>query len=162
MAHLCASSPDAPLGISEVSEHGVEENVIAHVGCSCVCRGKAPPVDTFIGEDPECHPDDWLSTLKRAADRNDWTRGDLLIQFAGHLKGMALQEWNLLPQCEKETYEMATGALRSRLDPGSKIMVVQDFCHTSQEENEKVGDFIHWLEQLFKLAYGHDAISAET
>ena len=40
-------------------------------------------------------------------------------------------------------------------------MAAQDFRHASQEENEKVGDFIRRLEQLFKVAYGHDAISAD-
>ena len=59
-------------------------------------------------------------------------------------------------------YELATTSLRSRLDPGSKIMAAQDFRHAAQEENEKVGDFIRRLEQLFKLAYGRDIISAET
>ena len=54
-------------------------------------RGKAPPVDPFTGEDPECRLDDWLLTLRTAADWNGWTEGDSLIQLAGHLKGRALQ-----------------------------------------------------------------------
>ena len=41
-------------------------------------------------------------------------------------------------------------------------MAAQDFRHAFQEDCEKVGDFIRRLEQLFKLAYGHGAISAET
>ena len=31
-------------------------------------------------------------------------------------------------------------------------MAAQDFRHASQEDHEKVGDFIRRLEQLFKLA----------
>ena len=129
---------------------------------SRVRRGKAPPVDPFTGEDPVCRLDDWLPTLKRAAEWNGWTEGDLLLQLAGHLKGRALQEWNLMANNEKMTYSQATAALAGRLDPGSRIMAAQDFRHASQEDCEKVGDFIRRLEQLFKLAYGHDAISAET
>ena len=86
----------------------------------------------------------------------------LLIQLAGHLKGRAIQEWNLIADEEKRTYSQATGALRGRLDPGSRIMAAQDFRHASQEDHEKVGDFIRHLEQLFKLAYGRDPISGET
>ena len=129
---------------------------------SRVRRGKAPPVDPFTGEDPECRLDDWLPTLRRAADWNGWTEGDMLIQLAGHLKGRARQEWSLLSDDEKRVYSQATSALRSRLDPGSRIMAAQDFRHASQEEEEKVGDFIRRLEQLFKLAYGRDSISMET
>ena len=41
-------------------------------------------------------------------------------------------------------------------------MAAQDFRHTAQDKEEKVGDFIHHLERLFRLAYGHDSISDET
>jgi len=84
-----------------------------------IWHGKAPPVDAFTGEDPECHFDDWLPTLKRAADWNAWTEGDLLLQLAGHLKGRARQEWGLLSEEDKATYKHAIAALRSGLDPGS-------------------------------------------
>ena len=86
----------------------------------------------------------------------------MLIQLAGYLKGRAFQEWNLIRDDEKRTYSQATAALRGRLDPGSRIMAAQDFRHASQEEHEKVADFIRRLEQLFKLAYGRDPISRET
>ena len=99
--------------------------------------------------------------IQKGSDWNGWTEDDRLIQLAGHLKGRALLEWNLLPESEKEMYGLAIAALKSRLDPGSKIMAAQDFCHTSQEEDKMVGDFIHWLEQHFKRAYGRDAISTE-
>ena len=125
-------------------------------------RGKAPPVDTFCGVDPECRFEDWLPTLKRAAKWNGWTEDDLLLQLAGHLKGRALQEWNLLPDDQKSTYDRAVAALRGRLDPGSRVMAAQDFRHAAQDKDEKVGDFIHRLERLFRLAYGHDSISDET
>ena len=41
-------------------------------------------------------------------------------------------------------------------------MAAQDFRHAAQEDHEKVGDFIHRCERLFKLASGRDAISAKT
>ena len=100
--------------------------------------------------------------LKRAADWNGWTDDNLLLQLAGHQKGRALQEWNLLSDKERETYRKATAALQGRLDPGSRIMAAQDFRHASQEENKKVCDFIRRMEQLFKIAYGHESISSET
>ena len=83
-----------------------------------VRRGKAPPVNCFTGEKPKLRLDDWLPNLERAASWNGWTDEELLMQFAGHLRGHALLEWNLLEQREKESYNAATKALRDRLDPG--------------------------------------------
>ena len=61
-------------------------------------RGKAPPIDPYTGEDPEVRIDDWLPALKRAASWNDWSEVETLMQLAGHLRGRALQEWNLLSE----------------------------------------------------------------
>ena len=80
VARLRRSSP------SDTSESASVESGGAPVS-SRVRRGKAPPVDPFTGEDPEYRLDDWLPTLRRAADWNGWTEGDLLIQLEGHLKG---------------------------------------------------------------------------
>jgi len=80
-----------------------------------VHRGKATPVDAFTGE---LHLEDWLPTLERAASWNGWTQEELLMQFAGYLRGRALQGWNLLGPEDRETYETGTQALRTRLDPG--------------------------------------------
>lgn len=41
-------------------------------------RGKAHLVDAFTGLDLESRFEDCLPTLKRAANRNGWTDGDLL------------------------------------------------------------------------------------
>ena len=54
------------------------------------------------------------------------------MQLAGHLKGRALQEYNLLRPEEKESFESAVEALRSRLEPGSKAVAAQDFRHATQ------------------------------
>ena len=43
------------------------------------CRGKAPPVDTFTGEDPELRFEDWLPALQRAAHWNGWSPDEQLI-----------------------------------------------------------------------------------
>ena len=41
-------------------------------------------------------------------------------------------------------------------------MAAQDFRHAAQDKDERVGDFIHCLEWLFRPAYGHVLISDET
>jgi hypothetical protein len=51
---------------------------------------KAPPVDPFNGEKPDLRLNDWLPNLERAALWNGWTDDELLLQFAGHLRGCAL------------------------------------------------------------------------
>ena len=125
-------------------------------------RGKAPPVDPFTGENPELHVDDWLPSLERAARWNGWTDQELLLQLAGHLRGRALLEWNLLDATEKSLYPTATEALRARLDTGGRALAAQDFRHTFQRDDELVGDFIRRLERTVQLAYGRDRISSET
>lgn len=116
--------------------------------------GKAPPVDPFNGESPELRLDDCLPNLERASLWNGWTDGELLLQCAGHLRGQALLEWNLLDVNDKKTYQSAIEALQSRLDPGGRALAAQDFCHTFQRDTESVGDFIRRLERTFQLAYG--------
>ena len=161
LTRLRRSSPSAHSMTSEGSRHSAEEEGMSD-GRSRTRRGKAPPVDGFTGTDPECCLEDWLPTLKRAANWNGWRDSDLLLQLAGHLKGRALQEWNLLPDDQKTTYDRAVIMLREKLGPGNRIMAAQDFRHAAQEGEEKVGDFIHRLEKLFRMAYGRVPISDET
>ena len=71
--------------------------------------------------------DDWLPSLLRASTWNEWTEDELLLQFAGHLRGRALQEWALLSTTSKETYSATVESLRARLDPGSRALAAQDF-----------------------------------
>ena len=125
-------------------------------------RGKAPPVDSFTGEDPEIRLEDWLPALQRASEWNGWSNADQLLQLAGHLRGRALQEWNLLEKSDKSSYNKAIDALRARLDPGSKALAAQDFRHSSQGKEESVADFVRRLEKLYQLAYGGDDLKAET
>ena len=127
-------------------------------------RGKAPPVDTFTGEDPEltCRFEDWLPALQRAARWNDWGPEEQLIQLADHLRRRAWQEWNLLDDEEKETFSDAVKAMKEVLGPGSKILAAQDFRHTIQEESESVSVFVRRLERTFRIAYGSDKLSPET
>ena len=84
------------------------------------------------------------------------------MQLAGHLRGKALQEWNLISQSEKATYQAATTELTRRLDPGSRVMAIQDFRHTIQREAETVADYLRRLERHFQLAYGCDGLRPET
>ena len=45
----------------------------------------------------------------------------------GHLRGRALQEWNLIPLEDKSTYTDAVTVLRSRVDPENRVLAGQDF-----------------------------------
>ena len=155
-----ASSPDG--SGSGRSSPVLPETSTASVQPRRVRRGKAPPVDPFTGEDPAIKLDDWLPILRRASLWNGWSPEEQLLQFAGHLRGRALQEWDLLGEGDKATFDAAAKALRERLDPGGKAMAAQDFRHCSQWENESVSDFIRRLERTFCLAYGHDNMLAET
>ena len=148
--HVSSTGPIGSLGGRSVAARSAER------------RGKAPPIDPFNGEKPDLRLDDWLPNLERAALWNSWTDDELLLQFAGHLRGRALLEWNLLDREDKSSYKIATDALRTRLDPGGRALAAQDFRHTFQRDNELVGDFIRRLERTFQLAYGRDKISPET
>ena len=127
-----------------------------------VRRGKAPPVSRFSGEDPECLLEDWLPSLNRASLWNGWSEEEQMIQLAEHLKGRALQEWNLIHADQRTTFAQATEALRLRLDTASKTVAAQEFRHTAQREGEAVSDFIRRLERTFRSAYGRDGMSVET
>jgi hypothetical protein len=72
--------------------------------------------------------DDWLPFLKRAATWNEWGESETLLQLAGHLRGRALQEWNLMDGSEKANYDMAVSALQSRLEHRNKTLAAQDFA----------------------------------
>ena len=126
-------------------------------------------MDSFTGKDPEIRLEDWLPALQRASEWNGWSNADQLLQLAGHLRGRALQEWNLLEKSDKSSYNKAIDALRSRLDPGIKALAAQDFLHSSQGKEESLSrvprerrKFVKRLEKLYQLAYGGDDLKAET
>ena len=125
-------------------------------------QGRTPPIEFFTGEDPSILLDDWLPCLERAATWNEWTVEDKLMQLPGYLKGRALQEWHLLPRSEQQSYPVAVQALRARLDPGSKRVAAQEFCHSLQRSGETVSDFIRLLEKKYQIAYGLDDLNAAT
>ena len=125
-------------------------------------RGKAPPVDPFTGENPAIRLDEWLPSLQRASRWNGWSSEEELMQLAGHLRGRALQEWNLLCEVDLRTFDTAVKALRDRLDPSSKVLAGQDFRHTTQGDSETVANFITKLERVFQVAYGNDKMSPDT
>lgn len=99
------------------------------VSHSSQCRGKAPPVNPFIGESPEVRYENWLPSLKQAAEWNGWKPSEMLIQLAGHLCGCTLREWNLLAPNECSTFIAAVEAHQQRLDLGSRTQATQDFHH---------------------------------
>jgi len=148
--------PDAIGGHSRVLKGVVSEPV------HTPRRGKAPPIDPFSGENVEVRFEDWLPSLERAAEWNCWSEAEKLIQLAGHLRGKALQEWNLLLEEEKPTYRATVEKLREVLGPGSRVLAAQDFRHTCQDDNETVAAFIRRLERTFRVAYGHEKLKPET
>ena len=125
-------------------------------------RGKAPPVDPFTGEDAETTLDGWLPSLQRAAEWNGWGENEKLMQLAGHLRGRARQEWDLLSETEKGSYFQAVRALHGKLEPVNKALAAQDFRHICQGNNESVADFIRRMEHTFKVAYGRDSMLQKT
>lgn len=151
-----AGNEDASSRSSENSSHvtreGSKPKPVAR-------RGKAPPVDPFTGENPSLRLEEWLPALERASQWNGWTEADQLLQLAGHLRGKALQEWNLLEERDKSTMSRAVEALKKRLDPGSKALAALEFKHMTQRSRESVGDFITRLEKTYRLAYGREALS---
>ena len=137
-----------------VATHTANTSHLGHAASAHHRKGKAPPVDPFSGDDPSLQFEDWLLRLKRAADWYAWTKEELLLQLAGHLRSRALQEWNLLDSSDKATLASAVKSLKARLKPGNKLVAAQDFRHLAQAEGKPVSKFISRLETLFKVAYG--------
>ena len=100
--------------------------------------GKAPPIDPFGAEGLDEHWDDWLPTFERAAEWNDWSDSECLLQLAGHLKGKARQEFSLLTSGQMSTFTMAKTALRSRLEIGSKTLAPQEFRHAHRKQCQTI------------------------
>ena len=93
---------------------------------------------------------------------NAWSEEETLLQLAGHLRGRALEEWNLMEEGDRHDISKAKRLLRKRLDPGSKMLAAQDFRRASQQREEAVADYIRRLERAFRQAYGADGMSSET
>ena len=125
-------------------------------------RGKAPPVDSYTGSDPELRFDEWLPTLERAAQWNSWSDEEKVMQLAGHLWGKAAREYSLLSSEEKLSFQSAVQALQIRLDPGSCALAAQEFRNAVQWDRESVSDYITRLERSFQIAYGRERLSNET
>ena len=68
-------------------------------------------------------------------------RGGTPATLAGHLWGRALQEWSLLDEASKETYQTAVQNLRLLIHPGGRTLAAQDFQHIMQGEKESIADF---------------------
>ena len=162
---MVASDPrsDSPLP----SEDGVAPPLVQilaqpRVASSSRRTGRAPPIDPFTGEDPTIRLDDWLPSLDRASTWNGWSLEEKYLQLAGHLRGRALEEWNLLSEVDIKTYDEAVSSVRERLDPGFKVLAGQDFHHASQKETKSVSDYVRRLERTFVVAYCKGSMSRET
>ena len=152
----------SPSGMSSPSDTPSVPTVTIPATTREARRGRAPPINLFSGEDPEVRLDDWLPSLRRASQWNNWTAEEQLMQLAGHLKGRALAEWNLLSGDEVESLETAVKCLKERLDPCSRVLAGQDFRRTVQGDAETVADFICRLEKSYRVAFGNDKMSRET
>ena len=86
----------------------------------------------------------------------------LPIQLAGHSHGKMLQEWNLLLEFDKATFQKAASAIRKAFGPGSKVLAAQDSRHTSQHEGKAASSFICRLERTLAIIYGEDHPNSET
>ena len=91
---------------------------------------------------------------------NAWIKEEQLIQQTGHLKSLALQEFNLLRLEDRDLIAKAVEALRLCLD--CRVLAAQDFRHATQKDEESVSDFVRHLERTFKTAYGREPMSGET
>ena len=56
----------------------------------------------------------------------------------------SLQEWNLLSDEERATFDTAVKSLRGRIDASSKAVAAQDFRHLRQGDPESVSDLMTW------------------
>ena len=93
---------------------------------------------------------------------NDWTKEELLLLFSGHLCGCALQESGLLDTVSTSHLGSdSVDVLHTDLDQGSCMFVLQDFCHTTEDDEERVADFIHQMEHTFNLVYGRERMLVE-
>ena len=117
-----------------------------------VRRERAPPMDTFTGEDPAIRLEDWLPGLERVARWNLWTPEEKVIQLAGHLRGRAEAEWNSLGDVDVCDFNAAVRGLKECLDPCSKVLAGQDFRCTVQGDCETVADYICCLERAFHVS----------
>ena len=127
-----------------------------------VRHGRTPPVNTFTGEDLAVRLDDWLPGLERVAHWNGWTSEERTIQLAGHLRGHAEAEWNLLGVDNTSDFVTAVHNLRERLDPCSKVLAGQDFRRTMQGGGETVADYVCRLEKAFRVAFESDGLGQKT
>ena len=64
--------------VSDVSRHSGNCE-LSHAVMPSSRQGKAPPINAFTGEIPEVQLDDWLPSLRRAYQWNDWTEEELLL-----------------------------------------------------------------------------------
>ena len=72
-----------------------------------------------------------------------------------------MQEWRLFTQSEQQDYATTVDALCAQLDPGSKTMAAQKFCHSLQK-NGGVPDYVRRLEKTLQIAYEKDDLGRTT
>ena len=122
--------------VDTTSRCGTGDTVLSAVECSVgghARHGKALPVEPFTGEKPDVLWEDWIPTFERAAVWNGWKEQDKLLQLAGHMRGTAQCEYDMLEPASKVTFKVTTKALHDRLDLDGKAVAAQDFRHVHRE-----------------------------
>ena len=67
----------------------------------------------------------------------------------------------MVEPASKTTFDVATKALRDRLDLDGKAVAAQDFHHMLQRGGDVVADFVCRLGRTFLRAYGNENMLAE-
>ena len=93
---------------------------------------------------------------------NEWTESEILIQLAGHLRGRALMEWNLLEDRDKQHWKCAVKTLQNRLEHGNSAAAALEFRHLYQHKMETVSQFVSRLEKTFRTAHGKSKMPMES
>ena len=152
---LVVISPSSPHLVSDDHSHRIDWVLPLHR------RGKVPPINPFSAEGSDEHWDDLLPTFERAAEWNNCSDSECLLQLAGHLRSKARQEFSVNTRGKVNIYYSKT-AMRSRPKVGSKTLAAQEFRHATQGPQEVVSDYILRLEKTFRRAYGQDHMAKET
>ena len=113
---VVGTSPEDP--VSPITHRSTPRSTLLDAGISSVAtglrtshpsqprRGKAPPIDTFSG-DGSVSFEDWIPALERCSMWNAWSEEETLLQLAGHLRGRALEEWNLMEEGDRHDISKA-------------------------------------------------------
>ena len=162
-ANLSTKVTKEPASGDNDPERGVRSSgggSVDHEGLDESGRGnrlRLPSLPKYSGDDREDVDSlrRWLAKLEKHAELLGWTEREKLVQFELHLTGRAERVYEVLPSKSKETYAVATEALRKRLNPVEReALVSAQLMRRKQQAGESVDEFAQELEKLFDQSYG--------